>query len=219
MTISIDWKLKKANPVLALGVVEALVTVEKHSEALWAEINSVVAGVPSRYTLEKLVYAPEVAAVRNTYKQIGKDPSRYRGSAEALLRRVLKGKDLYRVNNIVDLNNLVSLETAHPVGSYDLDKLTAPIEFRIGALGESYKGIGKETINIAELPVFADTVGPFGSPTSDSERAMITETTTTVMMVIISFTGRTGLDESVEKAAERLTQYCRGEIADITVIE
>ena len=85
-------------------------------------------------------------------KNLGKDLSRYRGSAEALLRRVLSGKGMYKINTVVDINNLVSLKTFHPIGSYDLEKIKAPLTFRAGRPGESYKGIGKEVINVEQLP-------------------------------------------------------------------
>ena len=172
--ISIHPALKALVPNLALGCVSANVTVEKHNEALWHEIDQHLAHLSATIKPEQINSIPQIAAMRAAYKALGKDPSRYRGSAEALLRRVLSGKGLYQINSVVDINNLVSLESLNPAGTYDLAKVTPPIELRIGAEGESYKGIGKDLINIESLPVFADAVGPFGSPTSDSERAMVT---------------------------------------------
>ena len=106
----------------------------------------------------------------------------------------------------------------HSVGSYDLDKLKAPLEFRVGMLEESYKGIGKEMINISELPVFSDENGPFGSPTSDSERAMISLDTTKVMMVIISFSGQVDLEQSIQRAEELLKMYSTASDLETSVI-
>ena len=216
MKIEISNKLKKANPNLALGIVEATVAVEKGSSGLWKEIEKKISEVNKKTFAEGLGLVPEISAVRDTYKKLGKEPSRYRGSAEALVRRVLQGKGLYKVNNVVDINNLVSLDIFHPVGSYDLNNIKEPIVFDIGNQGESYKGIGKEIINIAELPVFRDAKGPYGSPTSDSERAMITTKTNRIIMVILSFTG-TGLDEGVRRAADLLKEYASGQIIDVTV--
>jgi len=217
MEITISEALKRANPNLSLGVVEATVVVEKHSSGLWKEIDKQIASTSKSHSIEVVAQLPEVAAVRETYKQLGKDPVRYRGSAEALIRRILQGKGLYKVNNVVDINNLVSIETLHPVGSYDLSNISDPIVFTIGEQGESYKGIGKETINIAELPVFKDAKGPYGSPTSDSERAMITSATKHIIMVIISFTG-TGLKEGTERVAELLKKYAQAENCGITIV-
>lgn len=217
MKIQISEKLKRTNPKLSLGVVEASVTVEKHSSGLWKEIEKQISTISKSHSVENVGRLPEVAAVRETYKILGKDPGRYRGSAEALLRRILQGKGLYKVNNVVDINNLVSIETRHPVGSYSLENIHEPISFAIGEKGESYKGIGKETINIEELPVFKDSQGPYGSPTSDSERAMITEKSKHVIMVIISFTG-TGLEEGTERASDLLKKYASAEIQDISIV-
>lgn len=216
MHIEISKKLKKANPDLLLGIVEATIVVENGSSVLWKEIESKISEISKNKSVESFGFMPEITAVRNTYKRLGKDPSRYRGSAEALVKRILQGKGLYKVNNVVDINNLVSIETCHPVGSYDLNNIETPIVFDVGDQGESYKGIGKEVINIAELPVFRDAKGPYGSPTSDSERAMITSNTSRIIMVIISFTG-TGIDDGVRYTTDLLKKYASGQIINITI--
>jgi DNA/RNA-binding domain of Phe-tRNA-synthetase-like protein len=162
-------------------------------------------------SLEQINTIPQITAMRSVYKALGKDPSRYRGSAEALLRRVLSGKGLYQINSVVDINNMVSLESLNPAGTYDLEKVTPPIELRAGAARESYKGIGKDLINIESLPVFADDAGPFGSPTSDSERAMVSLETRKILMVVFSFTGPEELERWVQRASELLGRYSGAE--------
>ena len=207
---SIHAALKALAPNLALGCISATVTVEKHNEALWREIDQHLAQLAATINPEQINTAQQIAAMRSAYKALGKDPSRYRGSAEALLRRVLSRKGLYKINSVVDINNLVSLESLNPAGIYDLEKITSPIAFRIGAVGESYKGIGKDLINIESLPVFADPEGAFGSPTSDSERAMVRLETSKVLMVVFSFIGPEGLERWIARADELLRQYCGG---------
>ena len=142
---------------------------------------------------------------------MGKEPSRYRVSSEALIRRILQGKGLYRINNVVDTNNLISIETGYSVGSYDLENLHGNINFRIGNIGEKYQGIGKEMINIENLPVFADDFGAYGSPTSDSTRAMITEKSKDILTVLISFNGIEELEKSIDIAKKYLTKYADAE--------
>lgn len=217
MKISISEDLKRINPDLALGVIEAEVVVEKHSSDLWKEIEQELKKVKEGHSLEGLVHLPEIASVRNTYKKLGKDPGRYRGSAEALLRRIVQGKGLYKVNNVVDINNMVSIETRHPVGSYNRENITGDIVFGIGEKGEMYKGIGKEMINIAELPVFKDERGPYGSPTSDSERAMVTQDTRHILMIIISCMGPK-LEDGMDRAVELLRKYATAEILNTSII-
>ena len=209
--ISIHPALKALAPDLVLGCISARVSVEKHNEALWREIGQHLTHLSSTSKPEQINSIPQIAAMRSAYKALGKDPSRYRGSAEALLRRVLSGKGLYQINSVVDINNLVSLESLNPAGAYDLEKITPPIELRIGAAGESYKGIGKDLINIERLPVFADAVGPFGSPTSDSERAMVSLEAKEALIVVFSFTGAERLERWMQRASELLRRYCGGE--------
>jgi DNA/RNA-binding domain of Phe-tRNA-synthetase-like protein len=144
--------------------------------------------------------SPEINATRAAYKALGKDPARYRGSAEALLRRVIAGKGLPQINAVVDSINLVSVESRFSIGLYDLVNVEGNIVFRAGRSGETYKGIGKYDLNLEGLPVFADSRGPHGSPTSDSERTMVTSDTRRVIAIIISFSG----DEIVERWTQRL---------------
>lgn len=203
----IDSALRARLPDLVLGALRARVRVSRHDGALWADLEARANGLAAEHSLDLLAEVPSIQAARAAYRSLGKDPNRYRGSAEALLRRILQGKGLYRINTVVDSNNLVSLESLHPVGCYDLGRLRGPLSFRVGAAGESYKGIGKEIINIAELPVFADQDGPFGSPTSDSERSMIREDSEHILLVIISFAGEAGLGENLDRAAGLLSRY------------
>ena len=208
--ISIHPALKAHAPDLVLGCISVNVTVEKHDPGLWREIDQHLAHLTASIKPEQINSIPQIAAMRRAYKALGKDPSRYRGSAEALLRRVLSGKGLYQINSVVDINNLVSLESLNAAGTYDLEKITSPIELRIGGAGESYKGIGKDLINIENLPVFADASGRFGSPTSDSERAMVRLETQKVLMVVFSFAGAEGLERWMQRASELLSRYCSG---------
>jgi len=209
--ISIQSALKALVPNLALGCVSANVTVEKYNKSLWHEIDQRLAHLTANIKPEQTNSIPQIAAMRSGYKALGKDPSRYRGSAEALLRRVLSGKALYQINSVVDINNLVSLESLNPAGAYNLENITPPIELRIGVVGESYKGIGKDLINIENLPIFADARGAFGSPTSDSERAMVGLGTKKILMVVFSFTGPEGLEGWTRRAGELLRQYTSGD--------
>jgi len=216
MTISIDPELKRACPQLALGCVKGTVVVRESSADLVDELKARAGGLSSQAAV---IDSPQLAAVRQCYKSLGKDPSRYRGSSEALIRRVLSGKELYFINNVVEVNNLVSLESLCPVGSYDLGNVAEPIVFRIGRPGESYKGIGKGLINIAELPVFCDSNRPFGSPTSDSERAMITEQTTRVLAAIFCLAGSASLATWAQRAVSLLTRYADGSNLSFEIVQ
>jgi DNA/RNA-binding domain of Phe-tRNA-synthetase-like protein len=139
---------------------------------------------------------------------LGKDPARYRGSAEALLRRLITAKGLPRINNVVDVINLVSVESKLPIGLYDLAHVEGAIEFRAGRAGETYKGIGKYDLNLEGLPLFADAKGPHGSATSDSERTMVTEATNRVLAIIVSFGGAAPLEAAIKRMSDLLLNFC-----------
>ncbi len=209
--IQIDKQLKE-NCKVSLGCIFYKTNVVKNNEELWNYIeNNIIDQIQQEYTLDNLTEQINIKTSRKAYKTLGKEPSRYRVSSESLIRRILQGKGLYKINNVVDTNNLISIETGYSVGSYDLGKLQGGINFRIGKEGEKYQGIGKEMINIANLPVFADDLGAYGSPTSDSTRAMITEKSKDILTVLISFNGSEGLDKYIAIAHKYLVKYANAE--------
>ena len=163
--------------------------------------------------------SPQILATRAAYKALGKDPARYRGSAEALLRRLIAGKHFPKINVVVDVINLVSVESRLSIGLYDLAQVSGDIVFRAGRAGETYKGIGKYDLNLEGLPVFCDAAGPHGSPTSDSERTMVTSATTQVLGIIVSFGGTEGLERWAQRMSALLTQYASGQNAVILLAQ
>ncbi len=204
LTIAPEFKAKI--PGVAVGWLTAVVCNSQHDEALWREIEATV-NCFKNVTMETARRMPPIKALRDAYRTLGNDPTRYRGSNEALVRRISQGKELYRVNTVVDINNLVSLNTLNSAGTFDLDRVQPPIIFRVGWPGEIYSGIGRGEIKIGGLPVFADQLGPFGSTTSDSERTMVRLETTRILMVVISFEGGKGLDAATGFAAMLLEKH------------
>jgi DNA/RNA-binding domain of Phe-tRNA-synthetase-like protein len=210
MNVTIDPKLKTKCPRTALGCVTARVEAGASPAALLEEMKARETEIQKLPFPRGVLESPQIVAARAAYKALGKDPARYRGSAEALLRRVVAGKGLPQINSVVDVINLVSVESRLPVGLYDLGHVTGEIVFRAGLAGETYKGIGKYDLNLEGLPLFADTAGPHGSPTSDSERTMVTAATKEVLAVIVSFGGAENLDRWTQRLAALLKQYASG---------
>jgi DNA/RNA-binding domain of Phe-tRNA-synthetase-like protein len=124
--------------------------------------------------------------VRAMYRRVGLDPTKTRPSSEALLRRIRRGGELPRINSLVDVINWCSLESQLPFGLYDLDRIHGRVTLRLGQPGEEYAGIRKDTVHVAGRLMLADEVGPFGNPTSDSARTMVTPATTRVLVVIFA---------------------------------
>jgi DNA/RNA-binding domain of Phe-tRNA-synthetase-like protein len=213
MNITIDAGLKKKCPRTALGCVTARVEPGPSPVALLGEMNQRELEIQELPFPRGVLESPEIESVRKAYKALGKDPARYRGSAEALLRRIVAGKGFPQINGVVDIINLISVESRLPVGLYDLAHVTGDIVFRAGRAGETYKGIGKYDLNLEGLPVFADTAGPHGSATSDSERTMVTAQTKEILAVIISFAGPETLERWTQRMSALLTEHAAaGEI-------
>jgi len=210
MNVTIDPKLKTKCPRTALGCVTARVEAGASPAALLEEMKARETEIQKLPFPRGVLESPQIVAARAAYKALGKDPARYRGSAEALLRRVVAGKGLPQINSVVDVINLVSVESRLPVGLYDLAHVTGEIVFRAGLAGETYKGIGKYDLNLEGLPLFADNAGPHGSPTSDSERTMVRAATKEVLAVIVSFGGSENLDRWTQRLAALLQQYASG---------
>jgi DNA/RNA-binding domain of Phe-tRNA-synthetase-like protein len=173
-----------------------------------AALDTEVARASAMLAERPVAELPAVAAARAAYRILGKDPTRYRLASEALLRRAAQGKGITSVSTVVDVNNLVSLHTGFPVGSARLETLHPPLLFRVGHEGETYEGIGRGEINLRTLPLLADQEGPFGSPTSDSCRSMISADTRSVLLVVYGLGGDEGISRAVDFAAHALTAYC-----------
>ena len=205
--IKIDEDLLKVCPNIQLGCIQYNADVEKGNKELWKVISDRVKNIEKNMTLDDIAREKNISDSRELYKKIGKDPHRYRISSEALIRRILQGKGLYKINNVVDANNLISINSKLSVGSYDVDKLGNLLSFRIGKKGESYKGIGKDIINTENLPVFSDEEGAYGSPTSDSEKAMITGDSKNILTVLIAFSDNAQLEQHMDNAVKILDRY------------
>jgi DNA/RNA-binding domain of Phe-tRNA-synthetase-like protein len=208
--VAIDGELKAKCPRTALGCVTASVVAGEAPAALSEELRVGEERILKLPEPRAVLEAAQILATRAAYKALGKDPARYRGSAEALLRRAIAGKGLPRINVVVDVINLVSVESRLSIGLYDLEHVSGDIVFRAGRAGETYKGIGKYDLNLEGLPVFCDGLGPHGSPTSDSERTMVTASTKKVIAVIISFGGVEGLERWTQRLGALFGQYASG---------
>ncbi len=161
---------------LRLGVLrlEGCAAPADGGAALFAEIERRCAELAARWGGTATGEIPGVQDTRRLYRSIGLDPTKTRPSSEALLRRAVKEKGLYRVHPLVDLFNLVSLEALLSVGLYDERRVVGDaVTVRLGRAGEGFEGIRRGRVNVADRLCVADREGPFGSPTADSQRTSI----------------------------------------------
>ncbi|MFA6871989.1 MAG: phenylalanine--tRNA ligase beta subunit-related protein [Bacteroidaceae bacterium] len=209
--IQLAEEIKRACPTYRGAALSATVVNTTYNAALWEMIASFTLAYQKKYTTESLKQMQAIQATRLAYKACGKDPSRYRPAAEALCRRLIKGASLYQINTLVDLINVVSIQTGFSIGGFDADKIQGTtLTLGIGRKAEPYEGIGRGALNIAGLPVFRDQEGGFGTPTSDHERTKIELSTTHLLVTINGYGGEIGLKEAVELLQSLLERYGQG---------
>lgn len=188
--LSISPDLRTRCPEYRGTAVLARVANTPFCERLWQEIDAFTATLRATETTDSIKRHPAIAATREAYRRLGKDPSRYRPSAEALRRRLLRGLSLYRINTLVDIVNLVSLHTGHSIGGFDADRIQGTsLCLGVGRADEPFEGIGRGRLNIGGLPVFRDAAGGIGTPTSDCERTKMEPGTRRILALINGYDG------------------------------
>lgn len=206
--ITLSEDILAACPDLHVLAIACRVRNTESDIRLWDEIAQEEETVRQTMKLEEVNKWLPIRATRQAYKKLGKDPNRYRPSAEALRRRILRGLPLYRIDTLVDLINLVSIRSGYSIGGFDAMKIQGDrLVLGVGKEGEVYRGIGRGDLNIAGLPVYRDDIGGIGTPTSDEERTKIDMETTSLLMIINGYSGENGLMEAGRYTAECLRKY------------
>lgn len=213
MKIIVSEEIEKVCPEFVGACVEAEVVNTSYDEALWTEIDSLGEKLRRELTTESLKDLPSIAATRRVYRSCGKDPSRYRPASEALIRRMLQGKELYQRDTLVDLVNLASIAYGYSIGGFDADKFSGDtLTLGIGREGEPYEGIGRGMINIHGLPVYRDAIGGVGTPTSDHERTKMTLNTRHLVVLVNGYDGNEQrVSENAEYIQALLRRYCQSD--------
>jgi len=206
---------------LLAGLVVAEGVTIAPAPAVWAQTEAVAAQARTLHAGKVPSEIPGLAEARDLYKSFDMEPSRHRPSSEALLRRVLKGDDLYRISNAVDACNLASLSFLLPIGMYDLDRVRGDIVLRTGREGEQYGGIRKGPVHLAARLGLFDDLGPFGSPSSDSERTSVADGTTRLLAVIMATASyrRDAMREHVAFLADLYACHCGGGVTFADILE
>lgn len=216
MEITIEDIVRETVPGLRIAVVEADVKNSETSDELWALIERAASDVAMVTELADVNKRPAIRATREAYKAFGKEPNRYRPSAEALSRRVVKGMGLYRINTLVDLINLVSLQSGYSIGGFDIDSIDGEsLSLGVGREGEPFEAIGRGQLNIAGLPVYRDSTGGIGTPTSDHERTKLTMETSHLLMCINIYGEEMPVDETLGLVTDSLERFASAQ--NITV--
>ena len=219
MKVVVSQEIEQVCPCFVGAIVDAQVVNTSFCQPLWDEIHGLESRFREQLTTESLKDLSGIAATRRVYKACGKDPSRYRPASEALIRRMLQGKELYQIDTLVDLVNLASIAYGYSIGGFDADKFEGDtLTLGVGREGEPYEGIGRGMLNIAGLPVYRDALGGVGTPTSDNERTKMTLATTHLVVLINGYDGN---EERVMGNArliqELLRKYCQSDGGTVTI--
>lgn len=194
-------------------VITADVSNAPTDDRLWSEIEAAGRRIKDGYAIDQIKRRPAISATRTAYKLLGKDPNRYRPSAESLCRRVVNGKGLYRLSTMVDIINLISMETGYSIGGFDAEKVSGSVlTLGVGEAGEEFDAIGRGLLNIAGLPVYRDESGPIGTPTSDVVRTSLTESTKKLLMIVNMYGEEsTNEDTVIDMSVALLKKYASAE--------
>ena len=210
VNVSVDEVLRARCPSFCLGLLWGRVANTPHNEILWEELNREIEQVRGAVELARIQDHPAIAATREAYRRCGKKPTRYRPSAEALRRRIVKGQGLQGVNTVVDAVNLVSLRSGFCIGGFDADTVDSDLTWGIGAPDEPFEAIGRGALNITGMPVVRDTRGAIGTPSSDSMRTRITLETRHVLLLVNAYGGPRNVTETTQLARDLLERHASG---------
>lgn len=201
-------RIKVVAPNLKVLQIEADVDNSLTPDDLWKEIEKSAEELKDKFALQELNKRPSIAATRKAYKNGGKDPNRYRPSAEALGRRIINGKGIYRLTTLIDIINQISIITGYSIGGFDADKINGDILLLdIGTDNDKFEAIGRGTLNIEGLPVYRDKSGGIGTPTSDEERTKLTLDTHHLLMIVNIYGEEMETKEVEEMTRNLLSRY------------
>lgn len=208
INIKIDERILEACPEIRIGLIRASVVNEPTCDQLWTEIENAADEIKQCFELLEINQRPAIAGTRRLYKALGKDPSRYRVSSEALCRRIIRGLGIYRLTTLIDVVNLVSIKSGYAISGLDADRIEGDtLTMSVGTADDVYNGIGRGLLNIEGMPVYRDAAGPIATPTSDEERTKFTEQTVNIQININAFAPEMPLEEATQWMADLLRKY------------
>jgi DNA/RNA-binding domain of Phe-tRNA-synthetase-like protein len=217
LQISNDYSCRGID--VTLGVMEFQVATPIGTGAARTSLTKLSDTLQPQFHSMKPAEIREIAATRKAYRGLGKDPGRYRPSSEALLRRIASGKPLPHINNVVDAGNVISIENFLALGAYNASKIVGSVVFRRAEDGETAEAIGRGKMNFEHLPVFSDEQGPFGSPTSDTERTMVSVDAKEIFMVLIGFEKDEKMNARLVLACDSVKTLCAAEHLSMRVVQ
>lgn len=193
------------------------VKIQKDNIELEKFKEEVIKEVLEKYDLKSLKDEATFRAYRNFFWKIGIDPTKIRPAAEALVRRILQGNPIPRVNTLVDAYNLASIKTGIAIAAFDLDKLKGDIVMRFAKENEEFLGIGmKDPIKLTgkEIVISDDEKIIAIYPYRDAENTKITFETSKVLFLIcgVPDIAEEALINAAKVTIDYVTMFCNGKM-------
>lgn len=163
-------------------------------EGLAALRRSVADKARERSTPESLSSVPVIKAMRRLFRAAGCDPTRYRPSSEALLRRIVRGEEIPEIHPLVDLSNTLSAELAAPCCVMADGTFAPPFVFRAGRPGESYLSL-RGPFHLEGKPLLCDSNGPLDCPITGNDGVKVTPETCGAWLVVYLPSGEITAEE------------------------
>lgn len=220
MDILFEDEIRCAAPDLRVVTIEATVENSPTSNELRDLMSRSFSDMASLSKIEDIKTRHAIAATREVYKRLGKEPNRYRPSAEALCRRIIQGKGMYEINTLVDLINLVSVLSGYSIGGFDMEKIEGErLILGAGRKDEPFEGIGRGPLNIEHLPVYRDRKGGIGTPTSDNERTKLDSDSRRLLMCINIYGEEMPIDDTVNLTVSLLEKFANAKNIEVKIFE
>ncbi len=218
MNLEISSIVRELCPELKVAVLQCKVINSETSVELTNTLNAEILEIKTRYKMDEINKRPAIEATRAAYKKMGKDPNRYRPSAEALCRRIIREIPVYRINTLVDIINVVSIRSGYSIGGFDVSKIQGTkLTLNVGAATDTFEAIGRGELNVEGLPLYKDEIGGIGTPTSDHERTKITLETRELLIIINAYNGMAGLQEAIDHSIFLLNEFAFLESYDLNL--
>lgn len=217
--MKIDEHVKSTFPdLILLTTAFKNVTVNPKSEELEKYKTEFILNIRSQYDIETLKDIPELRLYRDFFWKIGIDPTKTRPASEALIRRVIQGKQLPQINTLVDAYNLASMESRVPLAAFDMKTLSGDLVLRLAENGEEFFGIGMKSPVVVkgnELVIEAGDELIAMYPHRDADRSKITLSTRDVLIVVCGAPGipLDTLRKAQGVAEEYIGRFCGGSIS------
>src|SRR5690606_17613535 len=185
LEIHLDSQLCDTLPELKIGIIHySNIIVEESPQMLKGRLQLFQESLFFDLEEMNINEFEEIKEWRTIFKRLGKDPNRYRHSAEALYRRVKKQNFIPSMNSATDINNFFSLKYRIPIGIYDTSHIKGNVKLRKGQKNESFVGLNGRENQLNNLIVSVDNKAPFGSPFVDSRRTAVMSKTTSALQIL-----------------------------------